>query len=530
MDNCFTPTEKLLDCLSVPYTKKHLKDSILSHPYHPSLLAIADTLEKYHIENIAVKIDSDKLREVPLPCIVVLSVHGQKLFVVLTSISAKEVSYYDHENKRVKMSTEYFLKKWTGVCLLAEKSEASREPEIEKRRAEKRFLNTLKISVFSFLLAWGVAGFTNSELLTSLTITIATMFYTLLKIAGLGVGLLLLWYEVDQYSPKLQSFCSGGSNSKINCNAVLNSEQAKILNGKVSLSVLGFSYFFAGLGTLLFAGYNYGTMNLLGIFSLMAVPVVLFSTYYQAIVIKQWCKFCIAVQAILVLEIATVLSVGFYGTKIILGTLPLFLALFLVAILSWKIIKPLMEKERETNLYKRGLKKIKNNPDVLQGLLSKSKTIDNTTEGLGITLNSENAKFDVIKVCNPYCEPCANAHQILEELFRKGTINLQILFTAGVDNEHMTDTVRHFLAIDAFGDTRKTQTALDDWYNANKKDYGQFANKHPLNGELAKQDGKIARMRSWCDAENITHTPTLFINGHELPKEYTVADLKEVLG
>ncbi len=36
-------------------------------------------------------------------------------------------------------------------------------------------------------------------------------------------------------------------------------------------------------------------------------------------------------------------------------------------------------------------------------------------------------------------------------------------------------------------------------------------------------------MRNWCDAEHITHTPTIFINGHELPKEYSIDDLTEVL-
>ncbi|WP_147676335.1 DsbA family protein [Algibacter pacificus] len=50
-----------------------------------------------------------------------------------------------------------------------------------------------------------------------------------------------------------------------------------------------------------------------------------------------------------------------------------------------------------------------------------------------------------------------------------------------------------------------------------------------MNGELEKQNHKIEAMRNWCDAENITHTPTIFINGFELPKEYSIEDLREVL-
>ncbi|MGS2737720.1 hypothetical protein [Sinomicrobium sp. M5D2P17] len=50
-----------------------------------------------------------------------------------------------------------------------------------------------------------------------------------------------------------------------------------------------------------------------------------------------------------------------------------------------------------------------------------------------------------------------------------------------------------------------------------------------MNGELEEQRIKITAMRQWCDIENITQTPTIFINGYELPKEYLVEDLKEVL-
>ncbi len=167
---------------------------------------------------------------------------------------------------------------------------------------------------------------------------------------------------------------------------------------------------------------------------------------------------------------------------------------------------------------------------MLQGLLAKTRKITTGTEGLGISLSNENAKYHVVKVCNPYCGPCAKAHPELEELVSKGKINLQILFTAHADeNDMRRKPVSHFLALDAQGDKGRVHEALDDWYNAGKMDYDSFASKYPLNGELEKHNVKIEAMRQWCTIENITHTPTIFINGYELPKEYSVQDLKEVL-
>src|SRR5690606_5873879 len=125
----------------------------------------------------------------------------------------------------------------------------------------------------------------------------------------------------------------------------------------------------------------------------------------------------------------------------------------------------LLEQEKEINVYKRGLRKIKNNPDVVGGLLARSKKIITSTEGLGISITRETAKYNVIKVCNPYCGPCAEAHPILEELVNNGKINLQILFTTSLDENDVTFLpVSHFLAIDDQGDKSKTQKALDTWY------------------------------------------------------------------
>ena len=40
---------------------------------------------------------------------------------------------------------------------------------------------------------------------------------------------------------------------------------------------------------------------------------------------------------------------------------------------------------------------------------------------------------------------------------------------------------------------------------------------------------KIKKMEHWCRRERIMETPTIFINGYELPNEYTVEDLNEIL-
>ena len=63
MNNCLTTVKRILNLLNVKYTSKYLKDTILSHPNYNSLLSISDTLDKYNIENLALKIDWIKLKK-----------------------------------------------------------------------------------------------------------------------------------------------------------------------------------------------------------------------------------------------------------------------------------------------------------------------------------------------------------------------------------------------------------------------------------------------------------------------------------
>ena len=54
MDNCVSATKQMLKILDVKHTSQYLNDILLSHPDHPSLLAISDTFDKYKIANLAI--------------------------------------------------------------------------------------------------------------------------------------------------------------------------------------------------------------------------------------------------------------------------------------------------------------------------------------------------------------------------------------------------------------------------------------------------------------------------------------------
>ncbi|MNY61295.1 hypothetical protein D3C86_1979600 [compost metagenome] len=67
---------------------------------------------------------------------------------------------------------------------------------------------------------------------------------------------------------------------------------------------------------------------------------------------------------------------------------------------------------------------------------------------------------------------------------------------------------------------------MDAWYLAPEKNYDDFAAKFPLDNALEIQQQRLEDMREWCNSMKIRATPTIFINGFELPDTYRISELK----
>lgn len=522
MDNSFQITKKILGLLGIPHSSNYLREILDSHPEQESLLSISDTLGKYKVDSLAVQIGEDKLGQIPLPCVVQMKGDAHPYFSCLSWVSEGHVEYIDIKGGTTKIPREEFISKWTGVALLLEKSENSSEPGYKVRKKEQLIYRSLLIllGAVGILLVVGIS--VDYEGSFSSLIGASSLFF--LKLVGLVISAILLWSEVDKDNSAIKEFCTGGKN--IDCSTVINSYS---LGGLISLSNLAFAYFFSGFFLLVLTSFSGSALQLLKYLSLATLVIVPVSLYYQAMVIRKWCVLCIGILGILALEFASsqFLLVDFepLGFK----ELSLFSFLFLASTLAWLILKPYLTAKKDLNSKKSKLAKFMSNREVFDYFLSGSRKLANNPQGLGIFLKGQSPKFHVLKVCSPYCGPCAKTHPVLEELYKRGNIDLQIVFHPGGNDEVKLKTISHLMAIASNENPEETRRALDDWYLEDKKDYSAFAKKYPMNGELAKQESKIQSMQHWCEAENITQTPTIFINGYELPKVYTAEDLKYIL-
>ncbi|RAJ76631.1 putative membrane protein [Chitinophaga dinghuensis] len=520
-----------LELVDVKLSYTTLQQEVEDHPDYPSLLSISDVFSKYKVGNITASFAPGDMAKIPPPFITQVKGKDSEMeyFTVVKTINSEKVSAFDPERKKWReYPFQEFAEQTSGVVLLAEPEDDAGEIDFKDKRREERYHTFSMYALITLLIA--IFATVNVQAFLQVGwVALPPIMFSVLSAAGVLTGILLMWYDLDRYNPVIQQLCKGRKH--VNCDAILQSNAAHIWG--VSWSTIGLSYFSGQLIFMLAQGIVSPEMqSVTGIVSLLALPYVFYSVYFQWRIAKQWCVLCLTIQAILLLQASIVIwKTDMLISNFSVSALLQFTMFGAIAFLAVVRLFPMLKKLKRTKFFKNQLKRLKYNPDVFNAVLSKQKNVHEGAAGLGIILGNPNATNKILKVCNPYCGPCAKAHPPIEDLLeRNPDVQVQIIFTAtNEDYDERKLPVQHLLAIAADNNEHLIKQALDDWYLAPEKNYAQFAARYPLKNELVQQEGKIKDMRDWCDKAGIAHTPTIYVNNHELPNIYDVHDLKNFL-
>lgn len=521
-----------LQQLKVPFTKKAVKAYMTENAFYPSLFSISDTLDKYHVPNEAYSVEPEHFDQLVPPFITYCkNLPTGKDFVLVTAMDSGHVTYIGETDKPITVTRDVFKEMWQNVVLIGESNAQSSEPNYQKNVAKEKAAATKTrglIAGGAVLLLLAIASFFSG--LVSEAYLYAG-WITVTKLLGTAIAVLLLVYELDKSNAFVKNLCTAGKQT--NCDAVLNSKASGIMG--IKWSEAGFFYFAATTLFLFYPGIDFAAkLPWLAIAATGVGLYIPFSLYYQYKVVKQWCPLCLATQAVLLLEVLWAVFSYWRWPVAPLVDLPLISAIVICIVLplvAWYGLKQLFYDAKDKTLYAAGYKRLLYNPDYFNQLLQEQTQAPDGWQALGINIGNPNASTTIIKVCNPYCGPCAKAHPVLEEIIhRNPDINLKVIFTASNKPEDRgAQPVKHLLALAARNDSVLTEKSMDDWYMADKKDYDAFAAKYPLNGELDEQGDKLTAMSKWCNEAGIVATPTIFINGKQLPETYQISELKNIL-
>ena len=524
-DGIETSVNSLLQMIGVKVTETTVRDTLKSHPNFPSLLSIADALKQWNIESLALRLPPDQLKELPMPFLA----HHMSTFVVVEDLKPDRITYIDENLNRNEVIPHDFYKHWDGAVLAVESNANSGEKNFTANLRKEWWSNMRIPFIATALLLIGVLQLIRFYFVPGVSLA-DRIYFTgtwVCMAAGVVVTSLLLWFEYDENNPGLKKICSIGT--KTNCNAILSSSASKAFKN-ISWSEIGFVYFTGSFLYLSFGTYNSYFFYPVVVLNVLAAPYILYSIYYQGLIAKQWCVLCLMVQGLLFAGFLIALLTQQLRANIFTDwryiDFSAVLLAFFIPMAIWIISKPYIYKAKEAQQMRYDLVKFKNNAEIFNGLL-KQQTIMNSDPGnIGIIIGNPEAQNTLVKVCNPYCGPCASAHPKIEQLVKENTNwKAQIIFINHSESDPGTQAAKHLLGIAATSDATTKNHALDDWYGAKEKKYDVFAQKYPINGALEQQSEKLEQMHAWCESEKIEHTPTIYVNGYRLPEQYEINDL-----
>ena len=520
---------RYLKSIKVPFSESQLLDEMAAHPNAPSLKSYADILSDLKVSNMAVKLDENDLFEIEdFPVIVHLESPKGGVFALLESLNKKRVTYFSDGNKKTE-SLDDFLKKWTGATLLLAAPEEKQKASFTLKL--KQNTNKLWIAASAIIMLTALFGFYLSQnWLDAVTLTSLIA----LMASGLYFSILLTLTHLNKSGS--DQYCRKTKN--VNCEAVIFSKWGKLF-GLFDLSQIGLVFFSGNLLLLLFYSVTLdkALINSFFVINSLALLFSFYSLYLQAFIIKKWCILCVYCQFSVISSVVLyvlVQDITLQGFTFSLSTF-LFLAVaFIVPIaVSEAYIRNarLIEKRRrELN----ELAKFKGNKAIFRFLLLQQKKHPdlNGINGV-ILLGSPEAKHEILMVASLFCNPCASRFRALANLIaeKPDMFNLRVVFNTDRNNELYNKVL---ISLAKENNQPQTIQAINKWY----KVYSQEARRTQWleeNKSIAKNHGIdfdmiIKGQKEWLETAKIEYTPTVFLNGHEIPSHYSnVKDLKRVL-
>jgi hypothetical protein len=357
-----------------------------------------------------------------------------------------------------------------------------------------------------------------------------------LSLTGISICRLILLHLMNRDSPLGAKLCSNKGN--FNCDKVLGSGLGRI-SKNIHLGDAGLVYFISQFLFLIFESINGRVPEGIGILTfpcLLSVALTFVSLAYQAFRVKAWCKMCLITTGIIWLQGLTLLANfslrdnsprSYFAEIVSRGKWLPSLLTFLVSLLiagAWFLIRGLIATAGEVKILKGKLLLLKKDSNVFRAVLKRQRTVNTDLWEDEFLLGSIDAPVQLVLALNPFCQPCAREYREILGLLHMfpGFVRVAIRFLVNSDTESKpTRVARYLLHRYAYMPRNEQPHILENWFNSPSLNQLEklYPDIDPDGNELLKKH------QQWFEESKITHTPTLFIHGHEFPKLYTLSDL-----
>ncbi len=509
--------ELFLKQLKVKYTHEYADKLYREHPYKDSLKGMADMLSDYQLETMGIKMnDKNEIQSLTVPFMAIVDER-----LVLIHRQTNEYIYCIWREMEFEISVVDFKLMWDGIALLAEKTEKTVEPTYKEHYIKQLYRTFQKKALTACILLLALIGF-----VTNCTYTHPGLWLLLLvNLAGGYIGYLIIQKELSIHNKHADKICS--LFKKGGCNNVLNSPAAKFM-GIIGWSEVGFGYFISNLLIIILFPK---LLPYLALINICALPYSFWSIWYQKFRAKQWCPLCLIVQLVLWMVLIINLIFHFISIPPFTG-IPLFLTgiIYLLPFLLISLSLPILSPAKQSHYTLETINELKMKPEVFKALLKQQAHYDVSLHTSQIIWGNKEANLLISVLTNPHCGPCAAMHRYLENLLKKAEnkICIQYIFCSFDEN---LDSCRFLTAVYLSDmDEKKKKEIYNKWFEYGKYNKEEFFAQYGLSIHNSTVDTEINKHIEWKTKADLHDTPTILINGYELPYHYRIEDIAYFTG
>lgn len=504
----YQSVQRLLSSKEIEIASDYIAEKLMRHPDYPSAWCVSEVLNDLGLESVVVKIEKHLLDEIPFPFLAHVKTNGGE-FVLIDSL------------KKLKKVRKNFEEIWDGIVLAVEAPDGWKHSTGEEPLANK--IKNTQLRNYSLL--------TFSALATTYFLL---NFNWVLFLAFLvsSFGLIFAWSgacnELGISNKVAEQFCG----SSTTCRNSGTEKTKKILG--MGFSDLAMSWFLISVLILIIvnAAQMQGLASILFVASLFSLLVIPVSVYLQWRIHKEWCPICLAILGSVFCQFL-VLSFGIQTSELVwpkFDEVILFVLTCLSTVLIWTSYRTTKEKQLKESVEKNHAYKLYFNKDIFTSLLRISLPLDVSPFENEIQVGNKNAALQITVVSNPFCGPCAHAHQLLDELLDIYDFGLQVRFVLSATDasDDRTKVVHQILRnlIPHLADRKYCRKVLNTWFANSKLD--RFAKQYPGDCDVDTYSS-LVRHEEWAMYANIRRTPAILIDGYHYPDLYRVEDLRELI-
>lgn len=516
---------KYLRLLNVPLSKRYFTNTIASHHDYPSFLSVSDTLTKFGIPHGVAHVEVEYLKAVNFPYVLHSKKGGGGLELI--------------RDEKDLINKSHLFSDGKGIVLKVDPPRVIKDVKNNLYLSQERSLlqSAYFIAISSFIVV--ILGVTQNYSLINILLIISS-------ILGLVVSYLLVAKDLGVNYDTIESLCNRGN--KTDCDKVLSSKESTIF-GQFTLSDAVIGYFSAQLISasviITLAGNTEPLWFALAFAGLLSLPLVFYSLWLQAFIIKSWCMLCLMVSSLLLIQAVIYVwvynigvfevSSGFHiSTVIIWGV---FVTCFFLTYMIRILLKESVKKDVSITVANR----IKYDPNVFLFLLKNQKKVEDISFEHEYNLGMEGAPISLTFVASLGCKPCEEGFDKVFKLLDAfpNKLEVKIIFqffrNSESDPTPPMDKMYLFTYWSNYIHGKKdyelnSRKILENWYKF--KDIEKFKKKYHIKDmqEAYLNSCHIAaKHNKWIEMEKIFTTPQFFLNGYKFPKNYDIEELSHLL-